>query len=51
MEICPVETVLIHADRWTDMKKLIGACHDYANALIKHPQMPVNFTNEWFSYN
>jgi hypothetical protein len=51
MEICPVGTVLIHADRRTEMKKLIGVFHNYANVLIKHPEIPVNFTSEWFGSN
>jgi hypothetical protein len=33
MEIRPLGAALIHADRQTDMTKLIGAFRDYANAL------------------
>jgi hypothetical protein len=49
MEICPVVAVLIRAKKWTKMTKITGAFHSYANVPKKHSQMPVNFTNGWFS--
>jgi hypothetical protein len=33
MEIGPVGTALVYADRRKDMSKVIGAFSDYANAL------------------
>jgi len=32
MNICPVETKMFHADRQTDMTKLIDAFRNFANA-------------------
>jgi len=31
MEICSIGTALMHVERWTDMVKLVGSYHNYAN--------------------